>query len=779
MFVVLRVADKNRLGHSGTLSLAQYTLEHREFAVCFSADAYRWEEARIVYRPAPIDNSHIRLGSQLTDLIELLARNNHELWAARRITEGWTYGPNRSDESKQTPLLVPYEDVPESAKEYDRDNAIETLKTILALGGTVQAPPPTRPQSEAGANLASLLESWKAIPQQQMTLQQYQETAARANALGECLVACDMADEGLNSWPSDPRLRQIRALALARMGSPERAREILTQLRQEARDDEETLGLLARTLKDLWLKSNDAVDLDNAYRAYAEAYRKSPERYWTGINAATFAFARGDAATASGIAAAVRKVCEEKLVSGSGDDHYWLSATIAEASLILADYEEAERRYAQAISIARNDLGDLASTWRNVRILQRYLPAAVAARIAIVFRMPSVAVFVGHRLDEPDRAPARLTDESASAVGEAIRAKLLELNIRLGFASAAAGSDTLFHEAMMAVGGRTRIVLPCNQAQFIEESVAPWGNSWVNRFHSVLKRADEILIASDERLKVGSVAYEYANNLLHGLAATRADQLETELVHLAVWDGLPSALLASTGDTVRHWRETGRSVHVIDPRHFAPAANVTTGPSARPSSAPPPSINRAVPDFGSEIRAMIFADAFHFSKLSEEQVPAFITDFIGPIAALLAQTRPAPIFQNTWGDGLFFVFEDACDAGQFALNLSDRVAGVDRRSAGLPEGITLRIALHVGPVYQFRDQIIGELNYIGSHVNRTARIEPVTPPGEVYGSYAFVAMAALEAPGRFRCDYVGRIPLAKGFGEFPMYRIQAAPRRAS
>jgi class 3 adenylate cyclase/tetratricopeptide (TPR) repeat protein len=726
-----------------------------------------------MYRPAPRDNSQIRLGSQLAELVELLARNNHEVWAKRRIAEGWSYGPRRSDELKQTPLLVPYEDLSEAEKDYDRDNAIETLKTILALGGSVQAPPPIRPQSGASGNLANLLESWSTISPQQMSLAQYQEMAARANALGECLVACDMVDEGLKSWPTDARLRQIRALALARMGSSEQAREILKQLREEARDDEETMGLLARTLKDLWIKSNDPIDLERAFQAYEEAHRQSPERYWTGINAATLAFAKGDTAAASAIAAAVRKVCEEKLATAPDDDQYWLVGTIAEASLILADYDESERRYAEAARIARNDVGDLASTWRNARILLRYLPAAIGSRIAQVIRMPKVAVFVGHRLDEAGRTPPRLTDENAPAVGAAIQTKLLQLDVRIGYASAGGGSDILFLEAILAIVGRIRIVLPCNQAQFIEESVAPWGSHWVDRFHAVLQHADEVLVASDERLTVGSVAYEYANELLHGLAATRADQLGTDLVHMAVWDGHPSESLASTGGTVRRWSQMGRAVDVIDPHQFfavpqADAAPISFGP------APQPRIARHVPDFGSQIRAMIFADAFHFSKLSEDQVPAFITDFIGPIAALLAQSSPGPIFQNTWGDGLFFVFKEAADAGRFALKLAERVAAVDRNAAGLPEGITLRTALHVGPVYQFRDQIIGQLNYIGSHVNRTARIEPVTPPGEVYGSYAFVAIAALEAPGQFRCDYVGRIPLAKGFGEFPMYRIQAA-----
>ena len=170
---------------------------------------------------------------------------------------------------------------------------------------------------------------------------------------------------------------------------------------------------------------------------------------------------------------------------------------------------------------------------------------------------------------------------------------------------------------------------------------------------------------------------------------------------------------------------------------------------------------------------MIFADACRFSKLSENQMPSFIRNFMGVIADLLQRTSPLPLYWNTWGDGLFFVFEKACDAGRFAVNLSRKIAAIDRIAAGLPEDMTLRIALHVGPVYRFKDPVTGRKNYMGSHVNRTARIEPSTPPGQVYGSDAFVAFAVLEAPGEFRCDYVGRIPLAKNFGEFPMYHIQA------
>jgi len=70
----------------------------------------------------------------LQELTELLAQNTHDIWAAQRITEGWQYGQERNDALKTHPCLVPYEDLPESEKEYDRNTATETLKVILKLG---------------------------------------------------------------------------------------------------------------------------------------------------------------------------------------------------------------------------------------------------------------------------------------------------------------------------------------------------------------------------------------------------------------------------------------------------------------------------------------------------------------------------------------------------------------------------------------------------------------------------------------------------------------------
>ncbi len=89
------------------------------------------------YIPQPVDTASVELPSELIPLTEQMARNVHEVWARTRIGQGWTYGPVRDDERKQHPCLVPYEDLPESEKVYDRNTAMETLRLILKLGFSV------------------------------------------------------------------------------------------------------------------------------------------------------------------------------------------------------------------------------------------------------------------------------------------------------------------------------------------------------------------------------------------------------------------------------------------------------------------------------------------------------------------------------------------------------------------------------------------------------------------------------------------------------------------
>ncbi|MBE6870395.1 MAG: Ryanodine receptor Ryr [Ruminococcaceae bacterium] len=91
-----------------------------------------------MYKPKPIDTSKVELPRELMALTEKIAENVHENWSAGRIAEGWTYGEKRDDSKKTTPCLVPYSELSEEEKEYDRNTAMQTLKLIVKLGYKIE-----------------------------------------------------------------------------------------------------------------------------------------------------------------------------------------------------------------------------------------------------------------------------------------------------------------------------------------------------------------------------------------------------------------------------------------------------------------------------------------------------------------------------------------------------------------------------------------------------------------------------------------------------------------
>ena len=90
------------------------------------------------YVPEPIDLKDVKLPNEIIELCELIAKNVHDVWSQNRFKEGWTYGEKRDDKLKTNPCLVPYEQLPEEEKAYDRNTAMETLKLIIKLGYTLE-----------------------------------------------------------------------------------------------------------------------------------------------------------------------------------------------------------------------------------------------------------------------------------------------------------------------------------------------------------------------------------------------------------------------------------------------------------------------------------------------------------------------------------------------------------------------------------------------------------------------------------------------------------------
>lgn len=90
------------------------------------------------YIPQPINTKDVELPDELMILAEEIAKNVHEVWSEGRMKDGWKYGPERNDTERLHPCLVPYEDLSESEKEYDRRTSQETLKLIMKLGFKIE-----------------------------------------------------------------------------------------------------------------------------------------------------------------------------------------------------------------------------------------------------------------------------------------------------------------------------------------------------------------------------------------------------------------------------------------------------------------------------------------------------------------------------------------------------------------------------------------------------------------------------------------------------------------
>ena len=596
---------------------------------------------------------------------------------------------------------------------------------------------------------------------------------------GEPILAYNATQDGLAQWPQHLRLRQLQGLALARSGDVERANRLLTQLSHEGRADAETLGMLARTHKDIALATDDgalrAQHLDTGFGLYAQAFddarrdgAQDAARY-VGINAAAMAVLKGDMARGREIAQQVRELCDPEPTAPASQQppDYWQQATLGEAALILGDAAAAATHYARAVALAGTRFGDISSTRRQARLLAAHLPGHGDAAIAPL-QIPPVLIFTGHLIDRPERPVPRFPAAIEAGLREAIAARMSALRPLAAYGSAACGADLLCLEIARELGAETHIVLPFPAPAFRRTSVDFAGGDWGQRFERVLALADSVTIASEHQASGSVATYEYANLLLSGMGALRAQLLDTDLRALAAWDPTAPGLPGGAASLVAAWQAQGWSVEHVHPgaAGAAPSAPALALAASADRPAAPPLVRH-------EMRALLFADAVGFSQLSEDQIPAFIGGFLEAVAGLNRRTAHRFEHVETSGDGLYMVFREVADAALYALELSALVHGFDRAACGLPPGFDMRIALHCGPVHCARDPVTGGKLYTGPHTSRAARIEPITPPGQVYASSAFAAVAAASRTQGVAMHYVGRTPLAKGYGTLGLYCLRS------
>jgi class 3 adenylate cyclase len=336
----------------------------------------------------------------------------------------------------------------------------------------------------------------------------------------------------------------------------------------------------------------------------------------------------------------------------------------------------------------------------------------------------------------------------------------------------------LFAEALLERGGEVNIVLPFSKNDFKKASVNFIPNvNLEERFERVLQNAATVVVLNEFGESSDGAEYEYCNQALKGLALLKGQFLGIDVMPLAVWDGRKGDGRGGTQNFIEYWEQRGSKVEVIylDKVLYPERAAQALPPIAAAAAEPAPPKGENPEDVAEqEIKAMLFADIVGYTKLSELQVPPFVHHFLKRLSALMDSMKKPPIVRNTWGDAIYCVFDHVHDAGVFAVALREMVLSTDWTEFSLPDDLSIRIALHAGPVYPCFDPVLRRLTFLGSHVNRTARIEPIVEEGQIYASQAFAALSAAEGVTDYVCDYVGTKHLAKRFGTTPVFLVRLA-----
>ena len=565
------------------------------------------------------------------------------------------------------------------------------------------------------------------------------------------LLAHDRARSAIDAHPAEMEFKYLAVRSLARAGGTRQALELYERYALGGHDRADYRALRARLEKDLALRasgSNRNARLREAGRMYGELFRGSGG-YYAAVNAATLFLLAGDDEIARGYARETLAYCARDPEQGDLDPYY-RAASEAEAHLILGDTLAAMQALHKLASTSRGDLAARAGTRRQLRLVldARRLNDSILDPLT----PPEVIHFAGPRPAPSE--PMAVPDAGAErALAGAIGAALGKRNAGFAYGSLAGAADVLFAEACLARKIELHLVLSDTAGAFRAAAASSWPAAWLPRVAGILDRAASVTAAAEGGIGDESLS-RYCSEIAMGKAILRSEYIDAGAVQLAVTS-------AATAFEIERWRAGGRkSLAIAAPAGFAPPA------------APPP----GAPAVRRELRAMIFGDTVGFSRLGERQLPLYREAFMGAIAGAVRAFGADVLAVNSWGDAVHAVVADAVRGAQCALEIQRRVNAIDYRRLGFDRPLQLRVSAHYGPVFAGADEFTGKPTYYGGAVTFAARMEPVTPPRQVYATEALAAQLALAGERSIAAEYVGRVALAKQFGAAPMYLLRERAR---
>lgn len=565
-----------------------------------------------------------------------------------------------------------------------------------------------------------------------------------------------MTRTAVEAGEASREIAYLAVLCLARAGAIDFARTEYVRLGLDRIDDDpDVIALGARLLKDVALAARGrrrAAFAKASTRRYHDLFQRFGGLYGA-VNAATMTLVAGDRAGGEARAASALRIPPPAELTGEAA--YYEAASRAEARFLTGEQDTARATLAQALTLAPKAYAAHASTLRQLEMLCRETgsdPAWLSA-----FRPPVCAHFTGHILNASGEGA--LNGELGSDLRRQADRVVREQRIGFGYGGLAAGADIVFAEALLAAQAELHVVLPVSLESFIAVSVAPFGGDWIARFDRCFTHATSVRYASRDPYVGDGQVFAYASQIAMGCAVLRAQTLSTDAIQVAVWDGHPASGPAGVAVDLAYWARGGRRREIIEVRRPPPSR-----PSGPALEAP----------HGQAMKAMLFADVQGFGALRDDQIPAFIEAVMGRMAEVVAKLAAPPRHIETWGDGLFLVFDAPLDAAVAAVALLEGHRALDLRALGLPRALGLRIGGHYGPVHLRTNPLTKAPAVIGAHVVIAARIEPDVAPGSACVSEALAGALATFHGDQMRCGYVGRTQGRKGFPATPIFNLTRA-----
>lgn len=572
-----------------------------------------------------------------------------------------------------------------------------------------------------------------------------QNTMQQAIAMSDMHLAIDISKTAIERFGRHPTSCYYQALAYANCGSRNEVFNLLADLLDTVSERDEVytdvLALKGRLEKDRFLRATEQREKDSALASALEAYNDAYSitgASFPGINAATL-FRLADAKEES------RKIAVEIITRNANDqDEIWQLATLAEAHVLLEEYDSARHYYREILKLIGSNFGLLASIKKHLPLIneKQNVPRDITAMLS----GPAIAVFSGHMFDAKDRDKARFPISMREEVAEAIGNYIDDAKIKIGYSSAACGGDLIFCREMLKRGLEINIVLPFSADDFRRTSVTLHGVDESMEFWDILKHASSVTVATDEYHLDHPCLYRHAANLVEGFALLRARQCDSEVNVVAAIDPYTEGEKGGALELTVEWLDQGLDVHIIDLGKLRGEVTNTIlpSPNKKPSYRP---LDRQIMTLV-EVTSDYDDDVIHGALA--DQVPTDVTSLSG--------------------GGINRAFHQVKEAADYAYRVRELAAGIDWQKYDLPEHLELQISIHCGPIFpRSRSK---KRDYFGTHVFYARELAEVTPPGCIYLTEPAAALLLTHGPDEYVPDYLGALRV-KDFTR-QIYRLHRA-----